>query len=100
MKRLALSLSLILLSVTPSFAAFTNNVTILEKSDIGKLSDAKLIDAYQDVLVEIEATRTFHLTAGFSTKQYDEYRALLKYRLQLLMEIHSRNIEIPMQMER
>jgi hypothetical protein len=89
-----------LLLVNPAFAAFTSNVVVLEKQDIGKLSDEKLLDAYTDVLVELEAVKTFHTTSGFTTKQYDEYRSLLKYRLQLLLEIHSRNLEIPQQMER
>lgn len=100
MKRILMAVCLLVLLTVPTFAAFTSNVIVLEKAEIAKLSDEKLVDTYQDVLVELEATRTFHLTAGFSTKQYDEYRAMLKFRLQLLMEIHSRNIEIPVQMER
>ena len=87
MRKIWIALCLSLLCVTPSVAAFTSNVIVLEKAEITKL-------------VELEATRTFHLTAGFSTKQYDEFRSFLKYRLQLLMEIHARNIEIPVQMER
>ncbi len=100
MKKIFMALML-LLCVTPgAFAAFSSNVTILEKADMVKLSDEKLVDAFQDVLVEIEAVRAFHATSGFSPKQYDEFRALLKYRMQILMEIHTRNIEIPQQMER
>ena len=86
--------------INPVFADFKSNVTVLEKADIGKITDERLIDAYEDVLVEIEANKTFHTTSGFTPKQYDEYRALLKYRLQLLMEIHNRNVELPAQMER
>ena len=85
---------------SPVFADFKSNVAILEKADIGKLTDQKLIDGYEDVLVEIEVIKTFHTTSGFTPKQYDEYRALLKYRLQILMEIHNRNLEVPQQMER
>lgn len=100
MKKLFLSLLLLACFTAPVFAAFTSNVTILEKADVLKLNDEGLIDTYTDVLVELEAIRTFHATSGFSPKQYDEFRDLLKYRLLLLMEIHSRNIEIPQQMER
>lgn len=83
----------------PVRADFTSKVTILEKAEISKISDDKLVDAYQDVLVELQAIKTFHTTSGFTPKQYDEYRNLLKYRLQLLTEIHIRNLEIPQQME-
>ncbi len=82
-----------------AYAAFTSKVQPVQKAEIAKFKDEKLVDAYADVLVELQAIKTFHTTSGFSTKQYDEYRDLLKYRLQLLMEIHSRNLEIPAQME-
>ena len=86
--------------LNPVFADFKSDVTVLEKPEIAKLSDEKLVDGYEDVLVEIEAIKTFHTTSGFTPKQYDEYRNLLKYRLRLLMEIHNRSLEIPQQMER
>lgn len=100
MKKIFMTVMMLVLLVPFAFAAFTSNVTILEKVDMVKLSDEKLVDAYQDVMVELEAVRVFHATSGFSPKQYDEFRGLLKYRLQLLMEIHTRNIEMPQQMER
>ncbi len=100
MRTLMLSFLLVTAGAAGAWAAFTSNVTVLEKTEMVRLSDEKLIDAYQDVLVELEAIRAFHATSGFSPKQYDEFRGLLKYRLQLLMEIHTRNIEIPQQMER
>ena len=100
MKKYIFVLCAIMFLLRPAFADFSSNVTIMEKSEIVKLSDDKLTDTYTDVLVELEAVRTFHSTSGFSPKQYDEFRALLKYRLQLLMEIHSRNLELPSQMER
>ena len=100
MKKTVVALALVLFLTSPVFAAFTSNVTVLEKADISKLIDEKLTDAYMDTLVEIEAIKTFHATSGFTVKQFDEYRELLKYRLRLLMEIHTRNLEIPQQMER
>ena len=78
-----------------SHASFNSDVTILEKKDIAHLTDDKLIDAYMDTIVEIEAIRSFHNTSGFSSKDFKDFKALLKYRLELLMEIHSRNLEIP-----
>ncbi len=75
--------------------AYISDLPILEKTEIVKLNDDKLIDAYMDVVVEIEANTSFHNTSGFSPKEYKAYKDLLKYRLQLLMEIHSRNLELP-----
>jgi hypothetical protein len=77
-----------------------SDIKILKKEEIDMLSDEKLTDAYVDLLVELEAQRTFYLNSSFLPKQYKEYKDLLKYRLQLLMEIHSRNLELPPQMER
>lgn len=81
--------------VPVSRAEFPSDVVILEKSAIVKLSDEQLIDAYENTLVEIEASRSFHATSGFSPKEYKDFKALLKFRLLLLVEIHSRNLELP-----
>ncbi len=99
MKKIAFAAMLCMLLTGPVFAEFTSKVTVISKEEVAKLSDDKLMDAYQDVLVELQAIKTFHTTSGFSPKQYDEYRNLLKYRLQLLMEVHGRNLEMPQQME-
>lgn len=97
MKKTILILCVLLSMTTSVFADFTSRVTIVQADEISKLSDVKLIDTLEDVLVEIEAKKTFHTTSGFKPVQYDEYRDLLKFRLQLLMEIHNRNLEIPAQ---
>ena len=87
---------MMVLCLTPlSRAEYPSDVVILDKSSIIKLQDDQLIDAYENTLVEIEANRSFHATSGFSPKEYKDYKALLKYRLLLLVEIHSRNLEIP-----
>jgi hypothetical protein len=104
MKKLMLAVLLCLALVGPAFAdlptsGMESRVIILDKTDITKLADDLLTDAYMNVLVELEAIKMFHTTSGFTPKQYDEYRNLLKYRLELLMEIHNRNIEIPQTME-
>ena len=78
-----------------SMAAFPSDVTILNKSAIAKLTDDQLIDTCENTLVEIEASRSFHTTSGFSPKEYKDYKALLKFRLLLQAEIHSRNLELP-----
>ncbi len=87
---------MMVLFLTPlSMAAFPSDVIVLDKPAIVKLSDDQLIDTYENTLVEIEANRTFHATSGFSPKEFKDYKALLKFRLLLLVEIHSRNLELP-----
>ena len=87
---------MMLLFLTPlSMAEYPSDVAVLDKSAISKLSDDQLIDTYENTLVEIQADTSFHTTSGFSPKEYKDYKALLKFRLLLLVEIHSRNLEIP-----
>ena len=94
-KKLALAMMMVLLLTPLSRAEFPSDVTIMDKSSISKLTDDELIDTYENALVEIEANRTFHATSGFSPKEYKDFKALLKFRLLLLIEIHSRNLELP-----
>ena len=87
---------MMVLFLTPlSKAAFPSDVTILDKTAIVKLSDEQLIDTYEKTLVEIEADRSFHTTSGFSPKEFKDYKALLKFRLLLLVEIHGRDLDLP-----
>jgi len=87
---------IMVLFLTPlAMAEFPSDVTILDKPGITKLSDDQLTDIYENTIVEIEANRSFHATSGFSPKEYKDYKALLKFRLMLLVEIHSRNLELP-----
>jgi len=95
LKKITLAMMMVLFLTPLSMAEFSSDVTILEKKDISKLSDEQLMDAYMNTLVEIEANRSFHATSGFSAKEYKDYKDLLKYRLMLLVEIHSRNLELP-----
>ena len=75
--------------------AYMEDVAILDKKEIVKLADDKLIDTYIDVIVEMEASKTFHTTSGFTPKEYTAYKDLLRYRIQLLIEIHKRGLEAP-----
>ncbi|MBF0485319.1 MAG: hypothetical protein HQL16_02270 [Candidatus Omnitrophica bacterium] len=97
MKKIVLALFL-LSAVMPavSYAAFTTDDTaILEPKEITALTDEKLTDIYIDVLAEMEASRAFHSTSGFTPKEYEKYKNLVKYRLQLLIELHRRKLELP-----
>ena len=94
-KKFALAVMMVLCLTPLSMAEFPSDVAILDKPAIVKLSDDQLIDAYENTTVEIEANRSFHATSGFSPKEYKDYKAMLKFRLMLLVEIHSRNLELP-----
>ncbi len=94
-KKIVLAVMMVLCLTPLSMAAFPSDVTILDKSSITKLTDDQLIDIYEDTIVEIQANTSFHTTSGFSPKEYKDYKALLKFRLLLLVEIHSRNLELP-----
>jgi hypothetical protein len=71
-----------------------DEVKVLDAKDVAALDDQKLLDAYMDVLVELEASKTFHATSGFSPKEYKKYKVLLKYRMLLAVEIHRRKLEV------
>jgi hypothetical protein len=94
-KKIALAMMMVLCLTTLSMAEYPSDVTILDKPAIVKLSDDQLIDAYENTIVEIQADTSFHATSGFSPKEYRDYKAMLKFRLLLLVEIHSRNLELP-----
>lgn len=77
-------------------AAFpADEIQVLEPKDISALPDDKLLENYIDVLVEMEAVKTFHATSGFMPKEYQRYKEVLKYRLLLLFEINKRKLELP-----
>ncbi|MFA5087700.1 MAG: hypothetical protein WC552_01545 [Candidatus Omnitrophota bacterium] len=75
--------------------AFLYNIEVLKKDAIVKLSDEGLLDRYIDVLVEVEASTTFHQTSGFKPSDYEKYKQILRYRLLLLQEIEKRNLDVP-----
>ena len=97
-KKICMTAVLMLILTFPVFA-LESSVTVMPKEEIVKFSDDKITDTYMDTVVEIEASKSFHATSGFTPKQYDAYKALLKYKMLLLMEIHNRNLDVP-QLER
>ena len=94
-KKFTLAMMMVLFLTPLSMAGFPSDVTILDKPAIVKLDNDQLIDTYEKTLVEIEANRSFHATSGFSSKEFKDYKALLKFRLLLLVEIHHRNLDLP-----
>ena len=94
-KKFALAMMMVLFLTPLSMAEFPSDVTILDQPAIVKLNNDQLVDVYEKTLVEIEANRSFHATSGFSPKEFKDYKALLRFRLLLLVEIHSRNLDLP-----
>ena len=88
-----------LLVCPPAAMALTSfpseDIKVLNVKAIGELSDDKLVENYIDILAEIEASRAFHTTSGFTLKEYNKYKDIVKYRLGLLFEINRRKLEIP-----
>jgi hypothetical protein len=102
MKLLKLILCLVfcLSTVPAAFAAFpSDELKVLDKKAIAVLTDEQLTDNFVDVLVELEAVKTFHTTSGFTPAEYNNYKNLLKYRLLLLIEIHKRKLALPPSVE-
>jgi hypothetical protein len=95
LKKFVLAMIMVLFLTPVSMAGFPSDVTILDKPAIVKLNNDQLVDVYEKTLVEIEANRSFHATSGFSPKEFKDYKALLRFRLLLLVEIHSRNLDLP-----
>ncbi len=94
-KALVLSVAFIALPLCIVWAGYTSNVTILDKKDMISLTDEKLTDVYIDTVVDVQARKDFFNRFGLVGKDLDDYKAVMKYRLLLLMEIHSRNLDIP-----
>ncbi len=91
----ALLVSACLLCAVPSQAFMEEDIVILNKEDIAKLIDEKLIDAYIDTIVELEASKSFHTTVRYTPQEYATYKKIMRYRVYLLMEINRRGLELP-----
>jgi len=95
MKKYFLYLMVCSLLFTPLVLAYPVDIEILNEKAIVKLSNDELIKAYIDVVVEIEALRAFHTTSGFTPKDYESFKGLLRYRILLLNEITILKLEVP-----
>ncbi len=91
---------LLIFSIIASPAlAFVFEVPVLPAESIAKLSDGELMGNYIEVLVELEAVRTFYSKGGLIPKEYRQLKDLLRYRILLSLEIHKRKIDVPPSLE-
>ena len=75
--------------------AFLYDVEILNKDKIAQLSDERLMDTYIDVLVEVEALKAFYAKGGFTPKEFQSFKDILRYRVLLILEMQKRKMDIP-----
>ena len=94
MKKTIVFLAVMALLCTNVYA-FKPKVNILTEKEIAALPNEKLLDTYVDILVELEALRSFHNTAGFMPKDYEEFKKVLRFRILLIQEIRKRDLEPP-----
>ena len=88
-------LGIVVLTLSVNAFAYLSEIKFLPKSEIAKLSDEALLDAYIEAVVELKASETFHATSGFTPKEYDNYKDLLRYKILLVQEIDKRKLAAP-----
>ena len=94
MQKIICILLLVFTSSVHAFA-YVSEIKFLAREEIAKLSDEALIDAYIEAVVELKATETFHATSGFTPKEYENYKDLLKYKILLIQELDKRKLPAP-----
>lgn len=75
--------------------AFLYQVPILTKEEIKKVSDQQLMDSYIEAVIERSASETFHGKAGFTPKEYNNFKDLLGFIVRLRQEMLKREMETP-----
>ena len=78
-----------------SFALFNDDVKILSKDEVSKLSNDDLNNVYIETAIEIEASRTFYGKSGFTPKEYTHFKDMLRYLVGLRMELQKREMKLP-----
>ena len=59
------------------------------------MKNEELISVYTDAVIEREASQTFHGKAGFTPKEYDSFKKLLGFIINLRQEMVNRELEPP-----
>ncbi|OGX38471.1 MAG: hypothetical protein A3G91_04225 [Omnitrophica WOR_2 bacterium RIFCSPLOWO2_12_FULL_50_9] len=94
MKKMTLVLLSFFLILKVFLAVAAADIQILSKIEIEKLTNEQLLSAYVDAKIEAEAQKTFSRT-GFTHKEYQAYRELLTFVVQLRQEMEKRKIDAP-----
>ena len=80
--------------IVPAYA-LPNSIKILNQQEIKGLSDEDLKKAYIDALIELEAETVFYQRSGFLQKDLNDYRDLIRYRVNLMFELQNRKLDVP-----
>jgi len=78
-----------------ALAAFPFDLHPASKSAVEKMSDQELLDAYVEAVVELQAVDVFYKNAGITPKEFFNYKKLLRYRADLIIEMEKRELKIP-----
>ena len=95
MRKIFLTLLIVIMTASLALAAYQPDIKILSNDKIAAISDDALLKNYIDACVEIQATNALHTTSGFTQKEYQAYKDLLRYRILLINEIKNRKLEVP-----
>lgn len=79
---------------TQSFA-WLYDFPILSKEEIKALDEVEILNAYIDVKIELDASRTFHGKAGFTPKEYKRHKDLLNLVIKIRLEMQLREMDVP-----
>jgi hypothetical protein len=78
-----------------SSAGFIYETQIKNSEEIVALADQDLLDAYVDLLIDLEASTIFSRTAGFNQQDFFKFKKLIRYRVDLRKEILKRKLKVP-----
>ena len=81
--------------ITSLAFAFLYEVKILSKEELKKLTNDGIVELYTSALIEREASEVFHGKAGFSPKEYENYKELLGLVIRIRQEMLDRDLQPP-----
>ena len=95
MKKIMGSTLIMTFFLTAVVFAFPFDVTVLTKDAIKKLTNDQLEEVYIQAKIEVNASSTFYGKAGFTPKEYDKYKDLLRFIINLRQEMAARDMTAP-----
>jgi len=90
-----LTIAMLFLFITSTVFSFDYVVKVLTKGEIKQLKNEELIDLYKKVTIERHAQENFFGKAGYSAKDYQNYKDLLEFIVNIREEMSKREIEPP-----
>jgi hypothetical protein len=88
-------LTLVLIVWTSSAHAFLYDFKVKSMDEIKKLTNEEIIDAYTNAVIERRTSEAFYSKAGFAPKEYESFKTLLHYLVDLHQEMAARELTPP-----